>query len=93
MEKRTPKGWAAYFADDTTPVTLSEYMAGCLGYALGHQAETAQALAHIEAVVGTLDEYLATSDPRYAQLAEKRGRSAAVLANGAQALAEARRGD
>jgi hypothetical protein len=62
MEKRTPKGWTEYLAQEENPVTLSEYMAACLSRILGCMVETAQATGHAEGMLGRFETYLQRRD-------------------------------
>jgi hypothetical protein len=58
-EKRTPKQWTEYLAMESNPVTLDEYVAGCLSRLLGAQIAAAQAAEHTEGMVGALDQFAA----------------------------------
>lgn len=62
MEKRTPKGWTEYLAQEEAEFTLSEYMAGCLSRILGCAIEQAQAAGHTEAMVGRFEQWAARRD-------------------------------
>jgi hypothetical protein len=75
-DKRTPRQWKEFLAQEETPVTLSEYLAGCVARELGCLIEIAAAIRHLEGMYGSLDDTLAERDPLYRELAERRGRSA-----------------
>lgn len=55
-ETRTPKQWTEYLALESNPVTLDEYMAGCLSRILGAVSEGAQAAQHTEGMLGAIDQ-------------------------------------
>lgn len=84
-EKRTPKSWTHYLADEDNPVTLEEYMAGCLSRILGAVTEGALASRHTEGMVGAIDQ-LAEG------LATKAGLPYASSAKVREALDATRRG-
>lgn len=65
-EKRTPKQWTEYLSMESNPVTLDEYVAGCLSRLLGAQIAAAQAAEHTEGMVGAIDQFAA-------ELAERSG--------------------
>lgn len=79
MERRTPAQWTEYLSQEHQPITITEYMAACLSRLLGAQIETMQASAHTEGMVGTLDEFLAGTDPRYRQIADKRSKPTPMI--------------
>jgi len=56
VEKRTPKQWTEYLALDENPVTLTEYMAGCLSRLLGAQLAATRAAEHTEGMLGAMDQ-------------------------------------
>lgn len=58
-EKRTPAQWTEYLALESNPVTLDEYMAGCLSRILGAVTEGALAAQHTEGMVGAIDQLAA----------------------------------
>lgn len=58
-EKRTPKQWVEYLSMESNPVTLQEFMAGCLSRMLGAQVEATQAAAHTEGMIGAIDQLAA----------------------------------
>lgn len=62
--KRTPAQWTRYLDDETTPVTLDEYAAGCLARILGCMIESTQAARHTEGMVGALDDAVRQVAPR-----------------------------
>lgn len=57
VEKRTPAAWTEYLSQEHNPVTLNEYMAGCLSRILAGMIETAQATAHTEGMLGAIDQF------------------------------------
>jgi len=59
VEKRTPAQWVEYLSQEQTPVTLSEFMAGCLSRLLGAQAEATAAGRHTEGMLGAIDQFAA----------------------------------
>ena len=63
-QKKTPKEWAEYLGREHEPITLMEYMAGCLGRLVSLQAAGTAAVEHTEGMIGALDslaEYIAKS--------------------------------
>lgn len=66
MEKRTPAQWTEYLSLESTPVTITEYMAGCLSRLLGAQVAATQAAEHTEGMLGAMDEMFSRHDPGYA---------------------------
>lgn len=65
-EKRLPKSWARYLADEDNPVTLAEFTAACLSMMLGHQMAAREAAEHTEGMLGAIDEMFSRMDPQYA---------------------------
>ena len=65
MEKRTPAQWVEYLSQEQQPVTLSEFMAGCLSRLLGAQIAATQAAEHMEGMLGAIDEMFSRHDPAY----------------------------
>ena len=59
VEKRTPLQWTEYLAQEHSPVTITEYMAGCLSRLLGAQLAATQAAEHTEGMVGAIDQFAA----------------------------------
>lgn len=57
VEKRTPAGWVEYLAQEHNPVTLTEFMAGCLSRLLGTQIEATHAARHTEGMLGAIDQF------------------------------------
>lgn len=82
MEKRTPAQWTEYLGQEHNTVTITEYMAACLSRILGAQIETAQAVAHTEGMIGTLDEFLDGTDKRYQAIAAKRSKPTPMIPSG-----------
>lgn len=64
-EKRTPAQWVEYLGQEHQPITLTEFMAGCLARMLGAQIETANATQHTEGILGAMDEMFSRHDPAY----------------------------
>jgi hypothetical protein len=58
-EKMTPAQWVEYLAREQSPVTLTEFMAGCLSRMLGAQIVAAQAAEHTEGMLGAIDQMAA----------------------------------
>src|SRR4051812_48347095 len=56
-EKRTPTAWTEFLNRTEEPVTLDEYIAGCLSRILAYTVESAQAARHFEGMLGAFDEY------------------------------------
>lgn len=56
VEKRTPAQWTEYLAQEHNPVTLTEYMAGCLSRLLGAQIAATAAAEHTEGMLGARDQ-------------------------------------
>jgi hypothetical protein len=82
-EKRTPKQWAEYLGQEEQPITLLEYMAGCLGRMLSLQSSATQAAEHTEGMLGAIDQLSE-------QIAERSGLPYASSAKVRQALDERR---
>jgi len=59
VERKTPAEWVEYLGREHSPVTLMEFMAGCLARILGAQIEATQAAAHTEGMVGAIDQLAA----------------------------------
>jgi hypothetical protein len=53
--RRTPRQWVEYLSQEEQPVTLDEYIAGCLGRILGAQTVATQAAEHTEGMLGAID--------------------------------------
>jgi hypothetical protein len=66
-EKRTPKQWTEYLSMENNPVSLDEYVAGCVSRLLGAQTEATLAATHTEGMVGAIDQ-LAEAIARRADL-------------------------
>ncbi len=56
-ERRTPAQWTEYLAQEHSPVTITEYMAGCLSRLLGAQLAATQAAEHTEGMLGAIDQF------------------------------------
>lgn len=54
--RKTPKAWTRYLSNEEEPVTLEEYMAGCLSMILGAVTEGTKAARHTEGMVGAIDQ-------------------------------------
>lgn len=59
METRTPAAWVEYLSQEHAPVTLNEFMAGCLARILGALTESTLAAQHTEGMLGALDQFAA----------------------------------
>jgi hypothetical protein len=79
MERRTVKGWVHYLEAPGAQLTLSEFMALCLLHIRENVKDSREGTQHLEGMVGTLDEFLATSSPHYARLANRGGRRLEAL--------------
>jgi predicted lactoylglutathione lyase len=89
-ETRTLVGWFEYLDTKGRELTLSEFMAVMLmntrEYArltLERVADQKDATEHLEGMVGSLDEYMATNEV-YQAIAAKRSRPAPALAEAAR---------
>ncbi len=56
-EKRTPAQWTEYLAQEHSPITITEYMAGCLSRLLGAQLAATAAAEHTEGMIGAIDDF------------------------------------
>jgi hypothetical protein len=81
-ERRTVKGWAYYLETPDAELTLSELMALCLLHIRENVKDSRLGTQHLEGMLGTLDEMLATTHPVYSALAAKRGQPVPVLPEG-----------
>ena len=73
-------GWMEYLDTPKRELTITEFMAMMLFHQRQHagvQTEAVKqvrdALEHVEGMVGSIDEYLSSVDPRYAALSTRRG--------------------
>lgn len=57
VEKLTPAQWVEYLSREHSPVTLTEFMAGCLSRMLGAQIEATKAARHTEGMLGAIDQF------------------------------------
>lgn len=57
-EKLTPLQWRERIAREHTPITLDEYIAGCIARATSAQIEQAYAAVHAEKILERLDRYM-----------------------------------
>lgn len=85
-EKRTLLGWFEYLDTPGRELTLAEFMAVMVmntreysRLALESARHQKDAAEHLEGMIGTLDETLATTHPVYSALAQKRGQPVPVL--------------
>jgi hypothetical protein len=84
MERRTVAGWVHYLEAPDAQLTLSEFMALCLLHTRENVKDTRLGTQHLEGMIGTLDAFLAGTNPTvYGALANAR----AAPANGAAAPA------
>jgi hypothetical protein len=72
IEKRTPRAWSEYLSAEHQDVTLTEYMAACLARILGCLVESTQATAHVEGMLGAIDEMCSRLDAEYKRDGEVR---------------------
>lgn len=63
--KRTPAQWVEYLKQEHTPVTILEFVAGCLSRSLAQHVETAQAGAHAEKILERMELQAMRRDPTY----------------------------
>jgi hypothetical protein len=78
-ERRTVNQWVHHLEAPDAQLTLSEFMALCLLHVRENVKDARLGTQHLEGMIGTLDEFLHASDPRYRQLADKRSRPAPML--------------
>lgn len=75
-KKKTPAQWAEYLSSEHTPVTLDEYMAGCLARILWLMLESTKSAQHTEGMIGALDQFASDMAKRsgisYARTAKDR---------------------
>jgi hypothetical protein len=94
-EKRTPKQWTEYLSMESNPVTLDEYVAGCVSRLLGAQIEATLAATHTEGMLGALDDFAAVMAERaglpYARSGDARARLARDRADARAELGAAER--
>lgn len=79
MERRTVAQWVHALEAPDAQLTLTEFMALNLLHIRENVKDTRFGTQHLEGMVGTLDELLAGTDPRYRLLAERRARPAPML--------------
>jgi hypothetical protein len=82
IERRTIAGWCHYLQAPDAELTLSEFMARCLLDLRENGLQARQAAEHVEGMLGTLDELMATTNGAYGKLAERRARPSAPSLNG-----------
>jgi hypothetical protein len=94
-EKRTPKQWTEYLSMENNPVSLDEYVAGCVSRLLGATVEATLAAQHTEGMVGALDDFAAIMADRagipYARSGGERARLARDRADARAELGAAER--
>lgn len=69
-EKLTPSQWVEHLGRELSPVTLQEFMAGCLSRMLSAQIEAVQAARHTEGMMQRALEGTQPTPPRTAELKE-----------------------
>lgn len=74
MERRTVAAWVHHLEAPDAQLTLSEFMALCLLHIRENVKDGRLGTQHLEGMIGSLDEWLATGNPHYQQIAEKRAR-------------------
>lgn len=57
-ERLTPLQWRERIAQEHTPITLEEYIAGCIARATSAQVEQAYASVHAEKILERFDRYM-----------------------------------
>lgn len=55
--RKVPKEWTEWLSLESQPVTLLEYMAGCLSRLLGAQIEATNAARHMEGMAGAREGF------------------------------------
>lgn len=82
-DKRTVKGWLHYLEDPDAQLTLSEFMALTLAHVRENVKDARLGTQHLEGMLGTLDEMLASTNETYHEIAARRGATMPAL-NGEQ---------
>ena len=77
-DRRTARGWVHYLEAPDAQLTLSEFMALCLLHIRENVKDSREGTQHLEGMLGSFDEMMATSNPLYQQIAGKRGRPVAI---------------
>lgn len=78
-ERMTVKQWVHHLEAPDAQLTLSEFMALCLLHTRENVKDGRLGTQHLEGMLGTFDEWLATTNGYYQQLAEKRARPVPML--------------
>lgn len=85
--KKTMAEWIAYLDSTTRELTLSEFMALLLWNIRQYENKTStlaqeqrDGAEHIEAMLGTIDEAMAATNPTYRALADQRAQRTAARA-------------
>lgn len=78
-QKRTMLGWFEYLDDAKRELTLMEFMAQMLFHIRQHAGKMStlahdqrDGAEHIEAMIGSIDEFMADANPEYRAIADKR---------------------
>jgi hypothetical protein len=74
IERRTVAQWVHYLEAPDAQLTISELMALTLIHIRENVKDARLGTEHLEGMLGTLDEFLARTDPRYGALANGRAR-------------------
>jgi hypothetical protein len=75
IERRTVAQWVHYLEAPDAQLTISELMALCLVHIRENVKDARLGTEHLEGMLGTLDAFLAQSDPRYGALANGRAKT------------------
>jgi hypothetical protein len=74
IERRTVAQWVHYLEAPDAQLTITELMALCLVHIRENVKDARLGTEHLEGMLGTLDEFLAGTDPRYGALATGRAK-------------------
>jgi hypothetical protein len=88
-ERMTLKQWEHHLLAPDAQLTLSELMALVLLNIRENMEHGAQGTQHLEGMVGTLDDFLAGTNPLYQAVAAKRSKPAPALTTNANGVSDA----
>jgi hypothetical protein len=74
VERRTIAQWVRYLEAPDAQLTITEFMALSLLHIRENVKDARLGTEHLEGMLGTLDEWLARTDPRYGALANGRAK-------------------
>jgi hypothetical protein len=74
IERRTVAQWVHYLEAPEAQLTITEFMALSLVHIRENVKDARLGIEHLEGMLGTLDAFLAGTDPRYGVLANGRGK-------------------